>query len=83
MMAAIWFLSCGDTDVAKTLRSRCESVIKRDLDHIRWQPRYRGWQDVACRAERRGTSRQIGPSIAAGLRSVRTRETSQTVRSYR
>src|SRR5437660_11426991 len=60
----IWFLSCADTEVAKTLRSRCESVINRDIGHIGWQPRYRGWQGVACRAEGRGTSRRIGPSIA-------------------
>ena len=33
----ICFLSCKDTDVAETLRSRCAAVIKRDLGDMSWQ----------------------------------------------
>jgi hypothetical protein len=36
-MSDFSFLSCNDTDVAKTLRGCCEPVIKRDFGHTRWQ----------------------------------------------
>ena len=50
------FLSCKDADVAKTLRRRCEPVIKRDFGHTRWRWHCRALSGMAgCRMAARVT----------------------------